>query len=71
MKTKEETLEIINKLGFKDVNLEGADLHEANLTEADLRETRLAPYILAEADLHEANLTGADLRGIKGEVTHG
>ena len=51
-----------------DFNLRGADLHRANLCEADLcganlRGADLHRANLCEADLHRANLRGADLRG--------
>ncbi|MFR2842091.1 MAG: pentapeptide repeat-containing protein [Acutalibacteraceae bacterium] len=51
-----------------DFNLRGADLHRANLCEADLcganlRGADLHRANLCEADLCGANLRGADLRG--------
>jgi len=51
-----------------DFNLRGADLHRANLCEADLcganlRGADLHRANLCEADLHRANLCEADLRG--------
>ena len=51
-----------------DFNLRGADLHRANLCEADLcganlRGADLHRANLCEANLQRANLRGADLRG--------
>src|SRR4030042_1528795 len=52
---------------LSEANLTGADLREADLHWADLREANLTGADLSEAnlpgaDLREANLTGADLR---------
>jgi uncharacterized protein YjbI with pentapeptide repeats len=44
-------------------SLSGADLREANLSRADLFRANLFQASLSRADLREANLSGTDLRG--------
>ena len=44
-------------------NLSGADLSQANLGSADLSQANLSGASLYQADLRGANLEGADLRG--------
>ncbi len=46
---------------FRKVNLEGEDLEEAYLSEADLREANLSGANLAYSDLSDADLSGANL----------
>jgi uncharacterized protein YjbI with pentapeptide repeats len=56
-------LEWLNKVGGKKVNLTGADLSGANLSEVNLTGANLTQANLSEVNLTGANLTKADLSG--------
>ena len=53
----------LSSIDFSFVNLRLANLHEADLDGANLRNTDLNGANLSRADLHRANLSGADLSG--------
>jgi hypothetical protein len=52
----------LHRAHLTEANLTGAFLVRADLSEAELREANLAGAELGDADLHEANLAGANLR---------
>ncbi len=60
---KPEYRELILKAATEVVDLRGADLRGANLSDADLRGADLRGANLSDADLRGADLRGADLRG--------